>query len=216
MITIPEVVAEIIQKSPFLEEAMQDEIINFSGLARYIQPQIEKRLMKNVKEGAIVMALKRYPLSAPVHRNQRIRDFVANMGDIVVRSSLIDYTFKNSDSIDYCQQKFIEAVAEDDEAFYTVTKGVYETNLVASKSIRNDVKRAFYEEKLIGETKDLASITIKLPKGNIDVPGIYYYLFKELAIKDISIVEVISTTNEITLVINDKDVDFAFTTLKRL
>lgn len=216
MITIPEVVAEIVQRSPFLEEAMQDEIINFSGLARMIQPDIEKKLMKDVKEGAIVMALKRYPLSAPVHRNERIKSFIASLGDIVVRSKLIDYTFKNSDSIDECQKKFIDEIAGDDEVFYTVSKGVSETTLVASASVRNSVKRAFHAEKLISETKDLASITIKLPKENSRISGIYYYLFKELAVKDINVIEVISTTNEITLVLYDKDVDFAFTTLKRL
>lgn len=216
MITIPEVVAEIVQRSPFLEEGMQDEIINFSGLARMIQPEIEKRLMKKVKEGAIVMALKRYPLSAPVHRNLRIREFISSLGDIVVRSKLIDYTFRNSETIDFCQQNFIKEVCEEDDVFYTVSKGVNETTLVTSDSVRNAVKRAYHAERLISETKELASITIKLPKENIRIPGIYYYLFKELAIKDINVIEVISTTNEITLVIHDKDVDFAFSTLKRL
>lgn len=59
MITIPEVVAELVSKKPFLEEGLSRGLINLSALARELQPQIEKRLYKNVQTGAIVMALKR-------------------------------------------------------------------------------------------------------------------------------------------------------------
>jgi hypothetical protein len=57
MITVPEVVQDIIQKTPFLEEGLQKNIINLSSLARYIKPEVEERTFKEVGESAIVMAL---------------------------------------------------------------------------------------------------------------------------------------------------------------
>ena len=54
MITIAEIAEEIIRKSPFLEEALADGLINVSSLARMIKPDIEKKLQKPIKEGAII------------------------------------------------------------------------------------------------------------------------------------------------------------------
>ena len=55
MITIAQIIEDQIKKSPFLEEALVKGIINYSSLARKLQPIVEKKLVKNVKEGAIVM-----------------------------------------------------------------------------------------------------------------------------------------------------------------
>ncbi|MBI3366167.1 hypothetical protein HY041_00875 [Candidatus Roizmanbacteria bacterium] len=55
MITIPEVVEEIILDSLFLEEALSEGIINYSALARKIKSQVEKRLLRKVQNGAILL-----------------------------------------------------------------------------------------------------------------------------------------------------------------
>lgn len=59
MLSIGKITEEIIGRSPFLREAMTDDLINISSLARKIKPEIEEALGKEVKEGAIVMAIKR-------------------------------------------------------------------------------------------------------------------------------------------------------------
>ena len=59
MRTISQVVEEILQRSPFLVEAMHEGIANNAQIARRIRPDVEKRLMEEVSEGAIAMALHR-------------------------------------------------------------------------------------------------------------------------------------------------------------
>ena len=54
MKTIQETVETIIKRTPFIEEAMQDKLINVSSLARIIQPDVEESLGKEVKTGAVV------------------------------------------------------------------------------------------------------------------------------------------------------------------
>jgi hypothetical protein len=41
-------------------------------------------------------------------------------------------------------------------------------------------------------------------------------MFKRLAWEDINIVEVISTTNEFTIVVEDEDIDRAFSVIQRM
>jgi len=54
--------------------------------------------------------------------------------------------------------------------------------------------------------KDLAAISIMLPERNLDVHGVYYTILKQLAWKAINVVEIISTSYEITLVVENEDV----------
>ena len=71
----------------------------------------------------------------------------------------------------------------------------------------------FKEEELINSMSKLASITIKLPKTNLEQSGIYYFILKQLAWANIPVQEVISTTHEITLVVKEKDINKTFSIL---
>jgi len=59
----------------------------------------------------------------------------------------------------------------------------------------------------------LASVTIKLPKSNMEQSGIYYFILKQLAWADIPVQEVISTTHEMTIVVKDTDINQTFSIL---
>ena len=78
------------------------------------------------------------------------------------------------------------------------------------------MQRIFKEEKALSVIENLSSITIQLPHQNVEIPGVYYYILKKLAWEGINIVEVISTTNEFTLVMKDEEVDRTFSLLMRI
>ena len=59
MVTVPEGVKKIVERSRYLSEALSKDLINTSSLARYIKPELETMLIKNVSQGSIVMALQR-------------------------------------------------------------------------------------------------------------------------------------------------------------
>lgn len=138
------------------------------------------------------------------------------MGDIVVRSNLVDYTFRNSETLLKKQQKLLNTIGERRDFFYAVTQGVFETTFVISDLIRDDIPAIFEGEKLISYSYGLSSITLKLPTENTEQPGLYYYIFRRLAWEGINILEVISTSNEFTIILKDIDVDRAFSVVKRL
>ncbi len=55
-----------------------------------------------------------------------------------------------------------------------------------------------------------------LPKGTALIPGVYSYILKALAWEGINVVEVVSTLNEFTIILEDKKIDSAFAVIKRL
>ena len=214
MITISEIVEKIIRKTPFLEESLNKKIINLSALARIIKPEIEKELYKEIKEGAIVMALKR--LSNRLSKKIDIAAVFKNSPDIIVRSNLIEYTLINSQTLISKHQKLLDIINSQKEFFGTITEGVFETTIIASSELKSSLEKIYQNEKVIFNLNNLSSITIKLPDENINTPGIYYFLLKPLTWEGINIIEVVSTSHEITLILEANNVDRAFTILKNL
>ncbi|MPT36627.1 MAG: aspartate kinase, partial [Flavobacterium sp.] len=59
MKTISSVVEHYIKTKPFLLNGLSQGIINLTSLARVMMPELEQELGKNIKQGAVVMALTR-------------------------------------------------------------------------------------------------------------------------------------------------------------
>jgi RNase adaptor protein for sRNA GlmZ degradation len=191
-------------------------IINLTSLSRNIMNELESEFGKEVKQGAVVMALKRLTEELDFRLNHKINKVIKNIGEITVRSALTDYTFVVSDTVLNKQADLITDINSLPDIFYTSSKGVNETNIVVSNSVNDLVEQHFANEKLIQKLENLASITVKLPKENIIVPGIYYFIFQRLAWEGIIINEVISTSNEFTILVSENEVDVAFKVIKDL
>ncbi len=216
MKTISSVVEHYIKTKPFLLSALSQGIINLTSLARTMMPELEQEIGKDVKQGAVVMSLKRLSEDLDFRVNHKIVKVLKGIGEITVRSSLTDYTFAVSDTILNKQAELISNINAYPEVFYTSSRGVNETNIVVSSAINHIVEKLFVEEKQIERTDNLASITVKLPKDNISTPGVYYYIFQRLAWEGIIINEVISTSYEFTILVSEQEVDVAFKVIKDL
>lgn len=216
MKTISSVVEHYIKSKPFLLSSLSQGIINLTSLARIMMPELEAHLGKDVKQGAVVMSLKRLSEELDFKINYKISKVLKNIGEITVRSSLTDYTFVSSNTLLENQAKLITEINKLQDIFYTSSRGVNETNIVTSTSIDPIIESLFKSEKLTHKIENLSSITVKLPQENISTPGVYYYIFQRLAWEGIVIHEVISTTNEFTIIVSDEQIDVAFKVIKDL
>lgn len=216
MKTIASVVEHYIKTKPFLSTAMSQGIINLTSLARQIQPEIEETLQKTARSGAIVMALKRISDNLEFLSTHKIVKVLKGIGDITVRSNLVDYSFKISESLLNAQAKFLSEVNDNPNVFYTSSRGVTESNIIVSSNAAQQLENYFEGETLIEKTADLSSISIKLPTENVTIPGIYYFIFQRLSWEGVNIFEVISTSNEFTILVGDDQVNTAFKAIKEL
>lgn len=214
MKTIASCVEEILITQPFLEEALFRQIINFSALSEELQQPISKMLRKPVKTGAIMMALRRYNPPTHLRQSQKLKGVLSQLGDITVRSNLEDFTFQNSDTLVKSHAKVLENF--NPKAFYGFSRGIYESNIVVSTSERQKVIDNFKAETMIGSQDNLSAISIRLPENNSKISGLYYQIFKRFAWEGIALYEVISTTNEFTVLVENHLVDQAFSAIKNL
>ncbi len=162
------------------------------------------------------MALKRLSEELDFKINLKLNKVFKNIGEITVRSSLIDYAFLVSDTILDTQTKLIAKINKNQDLFYTSARGVNELNIIISESVTNEVDTIFSKEKLTHKVSNLSSITVKLPQANVGTPGVFYYIFQRLAWEGVIIHEVISTTNEFTIVVHDNQINVAFRVIKDL
>ncbi len=216
MKTIASCVQEILVSRPFLEEALAREIINFSALAKDLNTTISEMLRKPVKDGAIMMALRRYDPPMNTQNTVRLKNVFKNLGDITVRSNLSDFTFQNSKTLINSHSKVLEKINTKHQIFYAFTRGIFESNIMSSTSEKESIFEVFKNETLIGLQDNLSAISINLPEGNSKIVGLYYQIFKRLAWENVTLYEVISTTNEFTILVEDHLVDKAFSVIKGL
>jgi hypothetical protein len=214
--TIASQVSEYVKTKPYLSSALSQGIINLTSLARQIQPDIEKSLKKPARSGAIVMALKRISDNEEFLSTHRIVSVLKNLGDITVRSALTDYCFKLTDTLLLAQAKFLTEIKDRNDVFYTSSRGVGESNIVVSSNISYLVEEIFKDEICIDKLKNLSAITVKLPTENVKIPGIYYFIFQRLSWEGVNISEVISTSNEFTILMNEESINVAFEVIKNL
>ena len=216
MKTISASVTEYIKTKPYLASALNEGIINLTSLARNIHNDIESLMRKKVNRGAIVMSLKRASDDATFSVTKKIIRVLKNIGDITVRSYLVDYGFLLSETLLITQAKLLKEIENKKNIFYTSSRGVSESNIVVSQNIISLVDDLFKNEVCHSKVENLSSITIKLPVDNVKIPGIYYFIFQRLSWEGVNIREVISTSNEFTILMNEDDVDIAFKVIKNL
>jgi len=212
MKTITTVVHDIIRHQPFLDDAIARDIVNFSGLAADIQPQVEQEMRKTVKQGSIIMALRRY---AP-HRTKINMKSLRELGDIIVRSGITEYTFLNSKTIIANKAKLLESVKDQTGIYLNYSSNYQESNILVSSTLTDLVEDCFRNEVRVTVKKELSSITIALPKNSSQTVGLYFYMFKLLAYEGIPVFEMISTSNYFALFLEKEYVNKAFLLLNEI
>ena len=216
MKTIASCVQELLVARPFLEEALSREIINYSALAKDLNQPISDLLRKPVKDGAIMMALRRYTPPTSKKNELNLKQIFKDLGDITVRSNLTDFTFYNSKTLIHNHSKVLAEIDADRQVFYAFTRGIHESNIIVSSTKKNTIESIFEHETQIATQDQLSAISINLPKGNSKIVGLYYQIFKRLAWENVTLYEVLSTTNEFTILVEDHLIDKAFSVIKGL
>ena len=212
MITVPEAAKTIISRSRYLTEAISKGVVNNSSLARYIKPEIEDLVKKDVSMSSIIAAINRVSSTIkPKYVRSNIFEFPPEM---ILRSSLTILNIVNSESLQEKHSALLKLSSQ--RHFLGLTKGSFETTIVISGELAKKVKETLRNEKVILEINKVSAITIQLPRKATETPGIFYFFLKSLAWEGINILEVISTQSELTLVVNTKDVNRTYSILNAL
>lgn len=212
MITIAKRVEQLIERWPMLRQGLEMDLLNVSSVARYLKPEVESEIGERISEAAILMAIRRYQKKDAAKKSdtKRPQDF---LGDMSVRPSLCDLTFANSPTL---QQKVDKIASQfSTHEYFTVSRGILQTSVILYDQKVDDVLKILNGEHLEQRVDKLSAITLWIKRGYGSLPGILVYPLNALAWRGIAVIEIISTYDELNIILYDKDVELAFRTLKQ-
>ncbi|MBW2964831.1 hypothetical protein KY363_05200, partial [Candidatus Woesearchaeota archaeon] len=200
MVTIAHLVAKRMNDLPFVQEAMDKEIINYGGLAEMIRPSIEKELKKKVKPSAVSMALRRFHEENKSKSHKRIR--ITKESDLSIKSNLFEISVQKSPKIFSALTKLYQSVDFGVGDVLNIIQGNYEVLVISNMKYKERFIETLSDENIIFTTENLAALSMTMPAQCISSPGFFFIITKTLAWEDINIVDMVNTATEVTLILD--------------
>jgi hypothetical protein len=217
MLSIATKVEQLVSESAFLTEGMSLGLINLSELARQLRPQLESDLWKPVGQAAVVMALRRLSDRLPPATSKALPSALApRMGELTTRTELTISTFRLSDESHECQRRLLALSEPFSGMFISVTRGVHEMLVVCSRPLTHLVDEAFEDERLLARVENLTALTLRLNPDTRGTPGVYHAVLKKLAWEKISVVNMMCTYTELTILLEPSQSAPAFSVLSQI
>lgn len=212
MVTVPEATKKIVERSRYLSEAISKDLVNLSSLARYIKPELEDMLVKDVSQGSVVMALKR--LQKDFKPKYSSGSIFKSPPEMVIRSGMFLVTLQRTkETEESLGDLFINRVKG---LFSSISIGATEIQVAGSQTLYPEIEKNIDNKFFLNIQQHVSQVTIYLPEEALQVPGVYYFFLKSLAWEGINILGAAPTKSEFTLFFEDKNVNRAFEILSSL
>ncbi|VVB98231.1 Uncharacterised protein [uncultured archaeon] len=216
MVTVAHIVAKLIREEPIIEDALAKDLFNYSKLAAYFHPKVEKEMGKQVKLSAIVMAIARGSEKIRNEYEGRISRKTFAQAELSVRSGIAEITIQKSPSCFEELTKLYRIVDLSGGDVLNINIGGSEVSVIFTERYFDEFKKALSDEKIKMELRSLSEIAIRFPKDYLYEPGFIYTITRHFAWYGINIVEMVSTLSELILVIKGEDATLAYSALQEL
>ena len=216
MLSIATKVEQIVSESAFLTEGISLGLINLSELARQLRPQLESDLWKPVGQAAVVMALRRLSERLPQAGQAQPIVLSPRPGELTTRTELTLVTYRLSDNCNECQREVLAVAERHRGSFVSITRGVHEMLVVCSRPLIHVVEEAFATERHLARLENLTALTLRLNPDTLKTPGVYHAVLKKLAWNKISVVTMMCTFTELTVLLEQSQTGPAFSVLSQI
>ena len=214
MPTISHLVKKIIQSRPLLQEALSYNIINYANLADYLKVQIKAEMGEDVKDAAIVMALRR--VADKMQKKEKIDLPFKFNTEIIMKTGLADITLVKSPLLLQKLKQVYALVDHNKGETSNIIIGNYEITVVISEKYLEKVLAICTDETLLNKELGLVSIAMSFSKEFFYTPGIIAKVSRKLHWENINVYENISTMTELIFVVHKKDATRAYQALQKL
>lgn len=203
MESVSSMVKRLLNQKPFLLEAFERGILSYGSLAEEFKPIVEQSLNKEVKESAIVMALRRYAddvqRKAPSIRENRLSC------EIVMKTNICDFNMRKTENLLPRLRDLYGIVNLGRGDFLNVTIGSDEISIAVSDKYEREVQDFLGDQENLDFRDGLVSLTLIFSGDFLHTPGVVFQALRKLAWENINVYEIISTMTELTVVIERND-----------
>ncbi|MEN8252923.1 MAG: hypothetical protein ABFQ62_00925 [Patescibacteria group bacterium] len=199
-----------VQSDEIAFEAMRSGIMNLSAYAKSIQDDVEKDTWKNVSTNSLVVALSR--VAKELKSGESLRpDF--SMEDLTIRSPLSDVSFaktkENLEQLHAFQKDFIGK----ENQFFMMTQSVREITIILAPE-HKQLLFSYMKSEPKEIFDNLVAITISFSPEYLTIPNVIYTIIAQIALQRVNIREIVSTYTELSIVIDEKEMQKAIEALQ--
>lgn len=200
--SINKAVELILESKPFIKDMFRIEVVNYSGLARYLIPILKGELAREkINIEAVIMAVKRYSEKiAGETSSQKVLEVLSKC-DLRLKGDLVDVTLNKTIENDSIALEVYKQIDMDRGDIIHVYQSLTEIAILIDDKNRNLLEKA----QAIHIENNLAMITLKTPPEMIEVVGFVYYLLGLISSEGINLIDVISTYTELNFVVREED-----------
>jgi len=208
--SLSKAVQTLIEQDLSIQDALERDYANFSGIARVLKPKVEELLGKKAKIEGLITSVKRAKTSyVPRQDFQKIiAGSIISLRTDVAKISL-EKTRRNLEKARLVSTDF-------PEAFFQVLEGTTTLTLITDQRIFGEVQSVFVDEEKLEERQNLAAIMVQSPQGIVSTPGCIVAFYNPIARSQINIEETVSCFNETVIVLRMEDAARAFSILTDL
>lgn len=210
MLTISSAVEQLVATSDFAIEGLQNGCLNLSAYASSIQSDVEKLTSKAVQRGSIVVALARLSdrcrTSPPTTSDYKLFNLVS-------RSGLTELTYPKTAILQKNIVKLFERSDIQTAPFCVATIGLAEISIITHHDLAKTIQAALSSQSPTLYLPRLSSLTMQVGIETINTPRQSYIVIKQLALRDITIVEYITSPTELTIILHERDLKDSFVIL---
>ncbi len=208
MASITQRVARLIGQDPILRGALDREIVNMNGLARYL---IERHDL-DASEQAVVSAIRRYDDDTALEkRHETAREVIQRSLDVTVTSNITRVTLDKTKEKQGAVEQATGLVDYEHGEIMLVIQGEQKIKLLFNEKNKHTVLDVFDTPESVHN--QIAEISIQLPDDAMQTPGVLSLLSTELMLQGINIVETMSCLPEMLFFVDQDDVTEAYDTL---
>ena len=210
MLTVSSVVEQIVSSSDFAIEGLQTSCLNLNAYADTIKNQVEARAKKSVQKGSIVVALAR--LSRKYQTDVKDEpDF--QLYNLVSRSGLTELGYPKTPELQKSMTQILARKDVQSASFFVSTVGLGEVSIITHDELAQSLRLELKDHSPTLHLPNLSSLTMQTALETIDVPRQSYTVIKQLALRDITIVEYTTSPTELTIILRNRDLKEAFVIL---
>lgn len=210
MLTIASAVSNIVAGSDFAIEGLQTNCLNLNAYADTIKERVEETVQKPVQKGSIVVALARL---SDKYRETASQPVDFQLHNLVSRSGLTEMGFPKTPEL---QKDLAEILTREDvrsAPFFVSTVGLGEISIITHDKLAQELRTELRAYPPTLYLPNLSSLTMQTDLETIDVPRQTYTVVKQLALRDITIVEYITSPTELTIILHSRDLKESFVVL---
>lgn len=216
MVTVAHIVAKLIRSEPIIENALAKDLFNYSKLASYFHPKVEKEMRKPVKHSAIMMAIVREAERIRQEYEGDVSRKTFTQAELSARSGIAEIVIQKSETCFEALAHLYSVVDISNGDMLTISLGRSEVSIIFTERYIKEFKNALKNERISLELMALSEITLRFPKDYLYEPGFIYIITRNLAWHGINIIELVSTLSELVLVIKNEDITRAYAVLQDL